>query len=56
MPEPENLVLVQLRELRAHMDERFDATDKRLDNIEARMEMMHRNGEKALRGERLETV
>ena len=50
MAEPENLVLTLLRELRAEMNARFEAADKRFDAIERRLEMMHRNGEKALRG------
>ena len=56
MAEPENLVLVLLRELRAEMNARFDAVDTRfkevdarLDAIERRLEIMHQNGEKALR-------
>ncbi len=61
MSEPDNFVLVLLREMRAEtnarfealqgrMDARFEAVDKRFDLIERRLEMMHRNGEKALRG------
>jgi len=50
MSEPDNLVLVHLRDLRSDMNARFEAMDKRFDLIERRLEMMHRNGEKALRG------
>ncbi len=64
MSEPDNLVLVLLREMRADMDARFTSIDGRLDAletrlgaleprfdlIERRLDMMHRNGEKALRG------
>jgi hypothetical protein len=61
MPNPENFVVVLLREMRAEMnarfdafekrvDERFAAVDRRFETIERRLEMMHRNGEKALRG------
>jgi hypothetical protein len=32
--EPTDLVLIQLRELRAHLDTRFDTIDARLDKIE----------------------
>jgi hypothetical protein len=60
MSEPDNLVLAHLRELRAdiearfeqqrtEMDARFDAVDARFDRIEQRLEIMHSNGEKALR-------
>jgi len=48
MAEPENLVLTLLREMRAEMNARFEAADKRFDGIERRLDMMHRNGEKAL--------
>ncbi len=53
MVEPDNLILTLLRELRAQMDARFEALegrmDARLDKIERRLEMMHANGDKALR-------
>jgi hypothetical protein len=61
MAEPENLIIRLLRELRAEMDARFEAVEKRFDTLEGRMDarfeaidrrldIMHRNGEKALRG------
>jgi hypothetical protein len=63
MSEPDNLVLVLLREMRAEMGTRFssvddclqglevrlDALEPRFDKIERRLEMMHANGDKALR-------
>ena len=53
MVEPDNLVLTLLRELRAQIDARFEAVesrmDARFDKIERRLEMMHANGDKALR-------
>jgi chaperonin cofactor prefoldin len=33
--EPENLILVLLREMRQHMDNRFDGVEARLGNVEA---------------------
>jgi tetrahydromethanopterin S-methyltransferase subunit G len=42
MSDPDNIVLAHLRELRADIN-------TRLDKIERRLEMMHGNGEKALR-------
>ncbi|HEX8663729.1 MAG TPA: hypothetical protein VF744_06830 [Beijerinckiaceae bacterium] len=50
MTEPENLVLVHLRELRAQMDARFDAVEARLTAMDKRLDAMHLNGMKALRG------
>jgi hypothetical protein len=54
MTEPDNLVLVLLRELRADMNARFDDLERRMNErfeaVERRLDMMHRNGEKALRG------
>ena len=50
MVEPENIILFHLRELRAHMDERFQAIEQRLDAMDKRLDAMHRNGEKAPRG------
>lgn len=35
MPEPKDLVVPMLRELRSHMDERFDGVDQRLEKVEA---------------------
>ena len=53
MVEPDNLVLTLLRELRAQIDALFEAVesrmDARFDKIERRLEMMHANGDKALR-------
>jgi hypothetical protein len=53
MSEPENLVLAHLRELRADMEAQFEALKgemgARFDKIERRLEIMHSNGEKALR-------
>jgi tetrahydromethanopterin S-methyltransferase subunit G len=46
--EPDNLVLIQLREIRAshterfnHIDERFDRIEKRLDEMDRRFEDFH---------------
>lgn len=54
MSEPENLVLVLLRELRSEMNARFDHLEARMEarfaTVDRRLDMMHRNGEKALRG------
>jgi len=56
MAEPDNIVLVHLRELRAdmgarfdEMERRFEAVDKRFEAIEKRLDVMHTNGIKALR-------
>lgn len=56
MVEPDNLVLTLLRELRADIEAfrsqaeaRADAIEQRLDKIERRLEIMHTNGDKALR-------
>jgi hypothetical protein len=38
MPEPDSLVLVLLREMRAEMNERFDGVDARFDRMEKRLE------------------
>ena len=35
--ESDNLVLSHLRELRAHMDERFDEVDERFDQVDERL-------------------
>jgi hypothetical protein len=45
----DNLVLAHLRELRADMSARFEAMDTRFDRIEKRLDIMHANGDKALR-------
>jgi hypothetical protein len=54
MIEPDNLVLIQLRELRAEMkasEERMtERFEKRFDAVEKRLDAMHLNGVKALRG------
>jgi hypothetical protein len=54
MSEPESLVLVVLREMRADMNARFAAVDARfaaledrLEAIEKRLDVMHRNGERS---------
>lgn len=50
MSDPQdNLVLAHLREWRADMNARFEAMDTRFDRIEKRLEIMHANGDKALR-------
>ncbi|MFL5214774.1 MAG: hypothetical protein ACJ8DH_12920 [Microvirga sp.] len=49
MAEPDNIVLVHLRDLRADMNARFDAMESRFEAIEKRLEMMHANGMKALK-------
>lgn len=54
MTELENHTLVLLREMRAEMREEFakvrGEADARLDRIEKRLDAMHRNGLKALKG------
>ena len=35
MPEPKDLVVPMLREMRSQMDKRFDGVDQRLDKIES---------------------
>jgi hypothetical protein len=47
--EPDNLVLAQLRELRAHIDRRFEGIEQRFEGIERRMDKMDVNFGKALR-------
>jgi hypothetical protein len=42
MPEPNNLVLVLLREMRTEMNARFDGVDGRFDAAEARFERMEK--------------
>jgi flagellar capping protein FliD len=53
MVEPDNIVLVHLRDLRADMNARFDAIENRFESrfeaIEKRLDMMHANGMKALK-------
>ncbi len=63
MVEPDNLILVHLRELRADIqgarqeiqtlresvDRRLDGFEPRLERIEKRLDMMHVNGMKALK-------
>ena len=49
MAEPDNIVLVHLRDLRADMNARFDAMESRFEAIEKRLEMMHANGMKELK-------
>jgi hypothetical protein len=53
MAEPENLVLVQLRELRAEVNRRFDDLERRMDerfaDTHRQLGMMRTNGEKAFR-------
>jgi ubiquinone biosynthesis protein UbiJ len=49
MAEPENLILVHLRELRADMTARFDAVDRRFEAMDKRLDAMHANGMKALK-------
>ena len=54
MNEPENIVLVQLRELRAEMRADREALSAEIRKLEAemtkRLDAMHLNGVKALRG------
>lgn len=54
MTEPDNLVLVQLRELRAEMKADREALSAEIKKLEAemtrRLDAMHLNGVKALRG------
>ena len=56
MTEPDNLILVHLRELRADIkameesaSDGFDAIEKRLENMEKHLDAMHLNGVTALR-------
>ena len=49
MAEPENLVLVLLREMREETKSRFDLMEQRLDRMEKRLDGMHLNGMKALK-------
>lgn len=35
MPEPKDLVVPMLREMRSHIDKRFDVVDERLEKIES---------------------
>ena len=49
MTEPDNLILVQLRELRADMKASEERITRRLDTIEKRLNAMHLNGVTALR-------
>lgn len=49
MTEPDNLVLVHLRELRAELKATEDRLTRRLDTIEKRIDAMHLNGVTALR-------
>jgi hypothetical protein len=53
MAEPENLILVQLREFRADINGRIADLDRRMDErlaaIERQLGMMRANGEKAFR-------
>lgn len=50
MVEPDNLVLVLLREMREETNARFDAMDQRFARSEKRLDAMHLNGLKALKG------
>ncbi len=50
MVEPENLVLVHLRELRAELAQFREEVRGEFQRQDARLDAMHRNGEKALRG------
>ncbi len=50
MTEPDNLVLIQLRELRAELKASEERIAQRLDVIDKRLDAMHLNGVKALRG------
>ena len=56
MAEPDNLVLILLREMREEMitrsetNARFDAIEQRLDRMEKRIEQLNVNGLKAMKG------
>ena len=50
MADPENMTLVLLRELRATMDAHQEENRARFDRLEKRLEAMHLNGTKALKG------
>ncbi|MFK8250739.1 hypothetical protein [Ancylobacter terrae] len=40
MSEPDNFILKLLREIRAEMNQRFDANDKRFDAVDAKLESL----------------
>jgi len=40
MSEPDNFILKPLREIRAEMNQRFDANDKRFDALDAKVESL----------------
>lgn len=50
MAEPENMILALLREMRQETNERFDAIEQRFERMEKRIDAMHLNGMKALKG------
>jgi vacuolar-type H+-ATPase subunit D/Vma8 len=50
MVEPENIVLAHLRELRAELAQFREEVRSEFKRQDARLDAMHRNGEKALRG------
>lgn len=57
MTEPDNLILVLLRELRAdmaameeRMNARFDQVEARFETMDRRLDKLHANGLKALQG------
>ena len=50
MAEPETLILVHLRELRSELAAFREEVRAEFKRVDGRMDAMHRNGEKALRG------
>ena len=40
MSEPDNFILKLLREIRTEMNQRFDATDKRFDGLDSKIESL----------------
>jgi len=50
MSEPENMILVLLRDMRAEMNQRFDAVESRFEPLEKQMETVRQayNGESVL--------
>lgn len=50
MAEPENMILILLREMRAETNARFDAVEQRLDRMQTRIEELNINGLKAMKG------
>jgi predicted nuclease with TOPRIM domain len=50
MAEPDNLILIHLRELRSELAQFREEMREEFKRVDTRMDSMHRNGERALRG------